>query len=135
MECRILDVNDLSEITDNRLIVYGAGQYGGFLYSFLELKGLAENVVCFAVTDTSGSSDTFCGKRVEPIDRLAGQLKDCMVILALGEKAAGEVLERLLGCEVKAVCRVNAQVVEDIRAELIAGYKKLPLQKNKIVFF
>jgi len=134
LECRILDVNDLSEITDNRLIVYGAGQYGGFLYSFLELKGLAENVVCFAVTDTSGSSDTFYGKRVEPIDRLAGQLKDCMVILALGEKAAGEVLERLQGCEVKAVCRVNAQVVEDIRAELIAGYKKLPLQKNKIVF-
>lgn len=134
LECRILDIADLGGIKGNKLVIYGAGQYGGLLYSFLELKGLAENVMCFAVTDSSDNPGTFYGRPVEDIGRIRECLKECMVILALGERAAEEVSESLQGCVVKDLCRVNGQVIENIRKELIAEYKKLPLQKNKIIF-
>lgn len=133
MECRILDIDDLDEIKDNKLIIYGAGKYGSFVYSFLELKGLAENVVCFAVTDRRDNLDIFYGKPVKCVDGIVESLKDCIVILALGEKASQGVFESLQKHAIKDICRVNGQVIEDIRNKLIAGYKKVPLQKNTIV--
>lgn len=133
MDCKIIDIDNLDEIKDNKLIIYGAGQYGNFLYSLLELKGLAENVVCFAVTNRSNNPDTFCGKTVECIDEIGEHLKYCIVILALGERASNEVFESLHNYVAKGIYRVNGKVIEDIRKELIEGYKKLPLQKNKIV--
>ena len=134
MDCKILDIDNLDEIKCNELIVYGAGQYGSFLYSLLELKGLAESIVCFAVTDRSDNSDTFYGKPVECIDRIVDRLKDCIVILALGETAAKEVIGSLQDYTIKKICRVNRQTIEDIRKELIAGYKKLPLQKIQLFY-
>lgn len=133
MECRILNIDNLDEIKGNKLIIYGVGKYGNFVYSLLELKGLAKNVVCFAVTDSLNNTDTFYGKPVESIDRIAECLKDCMVILALGERATKEVLECMQKYVIKGICRVTGEVIEAIRSELIAGYKKLPLQKNKII--
>lgn len=133
MTCRILDVEKYEELKSKRLVIYGAGQYGNFLYSFLELKGLGENVLCFAVTDTSDNPDIFCGKSVECIHKIQKCLKDCIVILALGEKAAAEVSESLTNCMVKDLCRINGLAVEKIRKELIAGYRKIPLQENKII--
>lgn len=134
LECRILDIADLGERKDSKLVIYGAGQYGGLLYAFLELKGIAENVVCFVVTDRTNASDTFYGKPVECIDSMEEHLKECMVVLALGERNAEEVSKRLQSCAVKDLCRVNGPVIERIREELIAGYKSLPLQRNKIIF-
>lgn len=133
MECRILDIENLGEIKGEKLVIYGAGQYGSFLYSFLELKGLAEDIVCFAVTDSSDHSDTFYGKPVESIDRIRECLKDCIVILALGEKNTKEVTGNLQSCVVQGLYRVNGQVIESIRKKLIAEYQKLPLQENKII--
>lgn len=134
LECRILDIENLGEIMDDKLVIYGAGQYGSFLYALLELKGMAENIVCFAVTDIAGNSDTFCGKPVEFIGRLEASLKDCVMILAMGERACDEVFASLQNCAIKSICRVNGQIIQDIRKTLIAEYRKLPLQKNKVVF-
>lgn len=133
MECRILKINEFDELKCDKLVIYGVGKYGDFVYSLLGLKGLAENVVCFAVSDKRDNLETFYGKPVECVDSIVESLKDCIVILALGEKASKEVLESLQNRAFKEICRVNGQVIEDIRNELIAGYKKLPLQKNAIV--
>lgn len=134
MNRRVLDMDNLNQIKDDKLIIYGAGQYGNFVYSLLEAKGLAENVVCFAVSDRSNNPDTFYGKPVRCIDRIEEPLQNCIVILALGEKASQEVLESLQNRELKSIYFVNKQVIQNIRQELIAAYKELPLQQNKIVF-
>jgi CDP-glycerol glycerophosphotransferase len=133
LDCRILKIEDIDNLKDNKLILYGAGKYGSFLYSFLEEKNLAENVICFAVTDNAGNADIFCGKPVKCLDQITERLKDCTVILALGEKASAEVLGNLQNCTVKDICCVNGQVIEDIIKELIIAFKKLPLQENKII--
>ena len=133
MDCRILNIEDIDNLKDNKLIIYGAGKYGSFLYSFLEEKNLAESVICFAVTDNAGNADTFCGKPVKCLDQITERLKDCVVILALGEKASAEVSENLQNYTTKDICRVDGQVVEEIIKKLITAYKKLPLQQNKII--
>lgn len=133
MECKILNIDDLDEIKCNKIVIYGAGKYGSFVYSLLELKGLAENVVCFAVTDNADNADTFYGKTVKCVDSIAEYLKDCLVILALGERSAKEVMKNLQNYVFKNIYRVNSKVIENIKNELIVGYKKMPLQKNKIV--
>lgn len=133
MECRIVNIDDLDEIKCNRIVIYGAGNYGSFVYAFLELNGLAENIVCFAVTDSLDNPDTFYGKPVEGIGKIVESLKDCLVILALGERAAKEVIGNLRDCMMKGICRVNRHIINDIKNKLISGYKKMPLQNNKII--
>lgn len=134
MECGILDIKNLDKLKGDKLVIYGAGRYGSLLYVFLECRGLAGNVVCFTVTDGDGNVETFYGKPVKCIGRIKESLKDCVVILALGEQASAEVLQNLQDCAVKGIYCVNAQVMEEIREkELIAAYKKLPLQQNKII--
>lgn len=133
MNSRILDLDDLGEIKNDKLIIYGAGQYGNFLYALLEVKGFADNVICFVVTNCLNNPKTLCEKKVECLDRIKESLRDCVVILALGENASGEVLESLQRCAVKGIYRVNRQFIQGIEPELIAGYKKLPLKQNKII--
>ncbi len=139
MTCRILEPDNLNKIKNKKLIIYGAGQYGSLVYAFLELKGLAPNIVCFTVTDRTQNADTLYGKPVICIAELTAHLQDCMLLLALGENATKEVLKNLQALAgngtipAKGIFRINGQVIEAIRKELIEGYKKLPLQRNKVV--
>ena len=58
-DIKLLNIYNLDLIKNDRIIIYGAGKYGDYLYSLLELKGLGQNVVCYAVSDREENPDIF----------------------------------------------------------------------------
>ena len=46
-----LELSQISEFLNKKIIIYGAGIYATMLFSFFKMEGLEDNVVCFAVSD------------------------------------------------------------------------------------
>lgn len=133
-DIKLLDIHNLDFIRKEKIIIYGAGKYGDYLYSFLELKGLGQNVVCFAVSAQEENPDFFHTKPVKTIDKLREELKDSIVIVAIGASQIGRVVERLQKNIVRRIYRVSKETIEDVTKEIIAESRKLPIEKNKVIF-
>lgn len=131
-DIKLLDIYNLEFIRNNHVIIYGAGKYGDYLYSLLDLKGFGQNVICFAVSDKEGNPDTFHKKQVKAIDELKEELKDAVVIIAI--RCICRITEALQKYVVKDVYRVSEEVMEDVSKEIITESRKLPLEKNKVLF-
>ncbi|MCM1154887.1 MAG: CDP-glycerol glycerophosphotransferase family protein [Roseburia sp.] len=131
---KILDIYNLDFLRNQKIIIYGAGKYGDYLYSLLDLKGLGQNVICFAVSDKDGNPDHFHGKPVKLIDGLKEELKISIVIVAAGIRLTGEITGRLQNYPVKEVYRVGEEAMKEITEEIIAESRKFPLEKNKVLF-
>lgn len=131
---KLLDIYNLEFFKNNRIIIYGAGKYGDCLYSLLDLKGLGQNVDCFAVSDKKGNPDFFHDKPVNAISGLEEKLKDSVVFLAIGITYMNEVVEELGKYTTKNVYRVNGEIMTGIMEEIMAESRKLPIEGNKVLF-
>ena len=133
-DIKLLNIYNLDLIKNDRIIIYGAGKYGDYLYSLFELIGLGENVICFSVTDQGGNPNIFHKKPVKVIDELQEELKVSIVIVAISIIQMGEVIERLQNHTIKDVYHVSKEVMEDVTKEIIMESRKLPIQRNKVFF-
>lgn len=133
-DIKLLDIYDLDFIRKEKIVIYGAGKYGDSLYSLLELKGLGQNVVCFAVSDRAGNPDIFHTKPVRLIDGLREELKNAVVMIAIGVTHRGEAAGRLQNYSVKDSYCVSGEVMEAVTKEIIAESRKLPMEKDKVIF-
>ncbi len=133
-DIKLLNIYNLDLIKNDRIIIYGAGKYGDYLYSLLELKGLGQNVVCYAVSDREENPDIFHKKFVKSIDELQEELKVSVVIVAIGITHIGEVFERLKNYTIKRIYCVNNEVMNTVAKEIIVESKKQPIERNKIIF-
>lgn len=131
---KLLDIYHLDLIRENRIIIYGAGKYGDYLYSLLNLKGLQKNIISFAVSNKQGNPTIFHNKPVNVLDKLKEDLKDAIVIVAIGITHIDEVLERLETCIIKDIYCVNREVMEEVSKEIVRESRKLPIEKNKVFF-
>ncbi len=131
-DIKLLDIYNLEYISNNNIIIYGAGKYGDHLYSFLDLKGLGQNVICFAVSDKEGNPNIFHAKDVKAIDELKEDLKDSIVIIAI--RCIFEIAEQLQNYAVRDVYHVSEKVMKDVTKEIITESRKLPLEKDKVFF-
>lgn len=131
-DIKLLDIYNLEFIKNNNIIIYGAGKYGDYLYSLLDLKGFGQNVICFAVSDKEGNPDIFHQKQVRAIGELREELKDAIVIIAI--RSICGLAETLQNYAVKDIYRVSEKVMEDVTEEIITESRKLPLEKNKVLF-
>lgn len=131
-DIKLRDIYSLDFISNNKIIIYGAGKYGDFLYSLLDLKGFGQNVICFAVSSKEGNPDIFHKKNVIVIDELKEELKDSIVIIAI--RCICGIDEQLQNYAVKDVYHVSEEVMKDITKEIITESRKLPLEKNKVFF-
>lgn len=133
-DIKLLDIYNLNFFKNDRIIIYGAGKYGDYLYSLLELKGLGQNVICFAVSDQEGNPDIFHKKFVKSIEELQEELKVSVVIIAIGTTYINEVSERLQNYTIKQIYCVNNEVMNNVTKEIIVESKKQPIEQNKIIF-
>lgn len=131
---KLLDIYNLELFKNNRIIIYGAGKYGDRLYSLLDLKGLGQNVDCFAVSDKKGNPDLFHDKPVNNISGLKEKLKDSVVFLAIGITHMDEVVAGLKKYTIKDVYCVNGEIMADTIEEIMAESRKMPIERNKILF-
>lgn len=133
-DIKLLDIRNLDFLKNEKIIIYGAGKYGDYLYLLLNQKGLRQNVACFAVSAQEGNPESFHKIPVKVMDELQEELKGSIVIVAIGVTRIGEVIERLQNDTIKSVYRVSKEVMEDVTEEIIAESRKLPIEKNKVLF-
>jgi len=133
MNCETLDIYNLDIFKKDKLVVYGAGKYGGLLYLLLYVKGLGDNVACFAVSDKEGNQDTLFEKPVKAIREMENELSDCIVIVAIGATYMDEVLELMEHYVARNVYCVTRGIMENAKKEFIAECG--PIKKNKILFW
>ena len=133
-DIKLLDIYNLNFFKNDRIIIYGAGKYGDYLYSLFELKGLGQNVICFAVSDQEGNPDIFHKKLVKSIDELQEELKGAVLIVAIGITHINEVFERLQNYTTKQRYCVNDEIINNVTKEIIVESRKLPIERNKVFF-
>ena len=86
-DIELLDIYNLDYLKNEKIIIYGAGKYGDYLCSLLELKGLGQNIVCFAVSDCKGNPAVFHKKPVKSIEEFQEELKYLLSKSQLGYTA------------------------------------------------
>ena len=133
-DIELLDIYNLDYLKNEKIIIYGAGKYGDYLCSLLELKGLGQNIVCFAVSDCKGNPAVFHKKPVKSIEEFQEELKASIVIAAIGMTHIDEVIERLENYSIKGTYHVSNEVMEDVTKEIIVESRKLPIERNKVFF-
>lgn len=126
---------DLGRIDrDARTVIYGAGQYGRELYSFLKMKGLRRENISFAVTDKKGNPETIDGVPVREAWELKKELAECTIFLAIGKTHAEEAEMLLQNYGVRQWRRVTAEDIDIISEEIFKEMEPLALEQNKIFF-
>lgn len=133
--CEFIRYDDTENLYTEKIIIYGAGDYGRKLCKYLEFKGLRDNILCFAVTSKTGSSGTCMEKMVKEIGELETELKESVVITAMKEEYADEVLAGLQNYDIKKLYRVSFEFIYSIPEMMFRDVCRLPVDRNKILFF
>lgn len=127
------------DATDNlhteKIIIYGAGDYGKKIYKYFEFKGLKDNVLCFAVTSKTDHSGICLGKIVNEIGGLEEELKELVVIIAMQKEYADEVLVGMQKYDIKKIYCVSHEFIYSIPEMMFWDVCKLPVSRNKILFY
>lgn len=126
---------DTEKMCAEKIIIYGAGDYGRKLYKYLEFKGLQDNISCFAVTNKAVSSRTYMEKPIREIGELEEELKESVVMIAMKTEYADEVLVRIRNYDIKKIYCVSFEFIYSIPEMMFWDVCKLPVKRNKILFF
>lgn len=131
-ECKVIDIDNLDGKA--KTVIFGAGMYGKKLYTFLKIRGLNKGVISFLVSDKRGNPDSIDQVPVKEVSELGEELAECVVLLAVGNTHAGEVISLLQDYVVKDLYRVTTELMKMILGEIVDEMKKLPLERNKVFF-
>lgn len=131
-ECKILDINHMDK--DAKMVIFGAGMYGKELYAYLRMKEISKQVISFMVSNKRDNPDNIDLVPVKEVSQLKEELKECVVLLAIGRTHAGEAISLLKDYKIKDLYGVTANVMEQIVGEMAAEMKQFPLEQNKIFF-
>lgn len=134
-----LDINEVSKLQNKKIIIYGAGLYGTLLFSFLDVKGLKDNVICFAVSDKNENQTYLFGKQVlqfEDID-LDKITTTTIIIVAMKDKKADIVIEKMKQQNISNLYWFNSyqKAKQEMEWAKFVKYCNKPIQKNKVLFY
>lgn len=127
--------DDTEKLYTEKIIIYGAGDYGRKLYKYFQFKGLQDNILCFAVTSKTDSSETCMEKAVKEISELEKELKESVVITAMKIEYTGEVLAKIQNYAIKKIYCVSFEFIYCIPEMMFWDVCKLPVNRYKILFF
>lgn len=132
-----LDVNEISKLQNRNIIIYGAGIYGTLLFSLLDVKGLKDNVTCFAVSDRNENQEYLFGKRVLQFEDINIDSSETVIIVAMKDDKAGIVIEKLWQQNINNLYWFNSYVKAKQETEWLRFKKHYnkTIQKNKVLFY
>ena len=119
----------------SKVIIYGAGIYGNRVYEVLQNSGMAENVICFAIT---GNGNAKCKEiPVKCIYDLKNEYKDALFLLAVGEKNMKEIRQVIKKLKIKHVMDARKLFLDSFQQgelkEWISNYQKKKYVKREAV--
>lgn len=119
----------------SKIIIYGAGIYGNRVYEVLHNSGMAEKVICFAITE---NGNTKCKEiPVKCIYDLKEEYKDTLFLLAVSEKNMKEIRQVIKKLRIKHVMDARKLYLDSFQqGELkkwLSNYQKKKYVKRETV--
>lgn len=127
------DVN-FDNLKSKKIIIYGAGVYGTLLFSFLDLKGLKNNIICFAVTDKKGNPQKNIEMPVVQFEDIEADFRDVTILIAV-KKNIDSIIEKIKQKQIYNYYWLTSGYVKEIGKEFFRIYRNIPIQKGKIFFY
>ncbi len=128
-------IEEIDIFHDKKIIIYGAGTYGCYLHTFLGIKGMDKNVICFAVSDMNGNPKNLFGKPVVLFDSLDFYNDEIVYIVAMNEKHFDAVAARLGEKNVTNIYKMPLDFLNSISYQIYEECRKLPIKKDKVFFY
>lgn len=119
-----------SSIKGKKIVIYGAGKWASFFYTYIDLLGQSSNVVCFTVTEECSLNKKLFGQDVLSFKDIKDNVKDCLIVVAI--KDAEDLLISIAKEHEGDVCRLTPSQIQIIREYIISYYFNIPVQRNKI---
>lgn len=126
MEEKISREKELIEYlhTKKQIILYGAGMVGGLVKSRLESNNLADKIVCFAKTVSSGS-DTYMGIRVSGLDSLDEFDSDACILVCALSTTRREMIHELEIREMHEYLVISEELISDLETRYLTERQML----------
>ena len=119
---------------NTKLIIYGAGEYGNKLYTFLRLNGLHNRITYFAVSDPKQNPRNIEGTLVKKVSELKDELAESIVLVAVGTAHREEVIDLLQKYSVKDLYYITKEdmdyVIDHIKVTIERLRSMSPLYED-----
>lgn len=128
-----MEIADFNNLEKQKIIIYGAGTYGTFLLSYLSMKGLRNNVLCFVVSEREGNPKNILDKPVLLFEDFYVNDDDIIMIIALSQKYVNPVLNKinkLYNCFL-----FSNNSIEKVKKDILEIHQRFPIKKNKVFFY
>lgn len=129
---KLLDFDTADKWKEEKIIIYGAGDYGKELCKYLELIGLSNNIVCFAVTKKAGNADEYRRKKINEVYRVQKELRECIVLVAMKIEYAEKVFPLLQEYHAMKIYYVDSAFIQNIPEKRFLAMCNVPLVHNKV---
>lgn len=116
------------------IYIYGAGEYGRFMYSYLDAIGKKDDIRGFLVTSLAENGDTLFDKKIyEFQDYLDNMRRESdTVIVALGVVLIDEVVSYIVEKGIHDYITLDGELRRQLSGDIRAHYAGYPIQKNKV---
>lgn len=105
----------------SKIIIYGAGAFGHYVWNFMKINGWQDKVIGFAVTRENGQSDIINGKRVCEIEKYTAWKNEALVVVAVKEKSQQFILSKLKSLQFINAIRVDCFFIELMKEAEVWG--------------
>lgn len=130
-----LKPEDLDGLKHKKIIIFGAGTYASFLYTYLCIKKMENQVFCFAVSEKRNNEDILFGKPVTAFDQLSGEASGAVILAAVSRKYAGDVLAKIRQGGMNEYRLFSQESAEWAAWEIFKACQRFPMKENKLFFY
>ncbi len=130
-----LKPEDLDGLRHREIIIFGAGTYASLLYTYLCIKKMGRQVLCFAVSEMKDNKDSLFGKPVRAFDQLAEDGSGAVILAAVSGKYAEEVLAKIRQGNGGECWLFSQEGATWAAREIFQACQRLPMKGNKLFFY
>lgn len=99
-------------IEECKIVIYGAGVFGHYVWNFMKIQGWQKKVIGFAVTNENNQLNSIDGKKVCEIEKYITMRNETLIVVAVKEKSQQFILDKLKKLQFLNVIRVDCYFIE-----------------------
>ena len=125
------ELNELDNIIKNRkIVIYGAGQWASFFYTYIDLLGQSSRVVYVTVTEEREPNNNIFKQDIVLYNEIKNDIQDCLIIVAIS--STEELIKSIANEHRGDIYQLTEIQVQNMQEYIFSYYLKYPVQRNKI---
>lgn len=117
-------------IKDRKIVIYGAGRWASYFYTYIDLLGQSSNVVFVTVTEECADNKSVFNQNIVLFKEIKHDVTDCLIVVAI--KDAQDLIISITKEHRGDIYHLTPSLMQNIREYIISYYLDIPIQRNKI---